>query len=609
MTGRLWLRAVRAAALALALLAGPLPAAAGPWEDATEAYERGDHATALAILRPLAEQGDAGAQFNLGVAYENGRGVAKDEREAVRWYRLAAQQGDADAQNNLGGMYAFGRGVAKDDREAEHWWRLAAEQGNPAAQHNLGWMYANGLGVAKDEREAVRWYHLAAEQGWASAQFNLGVMYVNGRGVPKDEREAVRWFRLAAQQGLALAQSKLGFMYALGQGVAKDDREAVRWWRLAADQGDASAQFNLGIMYHNGRGVAKDNVRAYMWANLAAAHGNEKAGELRELIAKKMTPAQIAEAQRLSSNWRPKASGEAAADGPGLPQPSAYGADPALIAEAQRLLGRLGYDAGPADGVAGRRTRGAVAAYQRASGMPEDGEIDADLVEHLRRAVAARAAPPVERQPAVTGSGSGFFVSAEGHVLSNAHVVKGCRRLRVQPPGGEAIGASLLARAAADDLALLKAETDPPAAAQFRTGAPLRQGESVLAYGFPLAGALASSGNATVGHVTALAGLGDDSRLLQISAPVQPGNSGGPLLDASGGVVGVIVGKLDALKTARAIGDIPQNVNFAIKASVATNFLEAQGVPFATQPAGRALATEDIAARARAITVRVDCLK
>ncbi|SUS05662.1 conserved hypothetical protein [uncultured Defluviicoccus sp.] len=346
-----------------------------------------------------------------------------------------------------------------------------------------------------------------------------------------------------------------------------------------------------------------------MWFNLAAARGDEYAGKLRdEWIAKSMTRAQIAEAQRLSSNWRPKAGGGSAA-APELPPDQPAGPDPALVAEAQRLLGRLGYDAGPAGGAAGGRAPAAAAARPGARGGPGAGGRAGGRVGRGGWDVAAGAAPRAERQPAVAGSGSGFFVSAAGHVLSNAHVVQGCRRIMIQPPGGEASRATVIATSAADDLALLKPDAIAFAAAQFRTGAPLRQGESVLAYGFPLAGALASSGNATVGHVTALAGLGDDSRLLQISAPVQPGNSGGPLLDASGGVVGVIVGKLDALKTARAIGDIPQNVNFAIKASVATNFLEAQGVPFATQPAGRALATEDIAARGRAITVRVDCLK
>ena len=443
MIGGLWMQAARVAVLALALLAGAAPAAAGPWEDALEALVRRDYAAALAILQPLAEQGDALAQGQLGVMYAEGRGVAMDEREAARWYRLAAEQGVALAQFNLGNMYRTGSGVAKDDQEA------------------------------------VRWYRLAAEQGYADAQFNLGVAYANGHGVTKDEREAVRWYRLAAEQGLAEAQHNLGGMYFLGQGVTQD------------------------------------TVRAYMWFNLAAAQGREKAGELRELIAKEMTRAQIAEAQRLSSNWRPKASGEAAA--PQLPQDASVRTDPALVAEAQRLLGRLGYDAGPADGVAGRRTQAAVAAYQRASGLPEYGEIDGAFVERLRRDVAARAAPRAERQPAVAGSGSGFFVSAEGHVLSNAHVVQGCRRIMVQPPGEEASRASVMATSAADDLALLKPDAVALAAAQFRSGAPLRQGESVLAYGFPLAGALASSGNATVGHVTALAGLGDDARLMQIS--------------------------------------------------------------------------------------------
>jgi hypothetical protein len=244
MIGGLWMRAARVAALALALLAGPLPAAAGPREDARAASERGDYATALAILRPLAEGGDAKAQVALGAMYAEGLGVAKDDREALRWYRMAAAQGVADAQNNLGVMYAEGRGdVAKDDQEAVRWFRLAAEQDHAEAQHNLGVMYANDRGVAKDAREAVRWYRLAAEQGFAGAQKNLGVAYV------------------------------------LGQGVAKDD------------------------------------VRAYMWFNLAAAQGDEKAAEARAQIAKEMTRAQHAEAQRLSREWRPKGAG-AAAGGP-----------------------------------------------------------------------------------------------------------------------------------------------------------------------------------------------------------------------------------------------------------------------------------------------------
>ncbi len=102
----------------------------------------------------------------------------------------------------------------------------------------------------------------------------------------------------------------------------------------------------------------------------------------------------------------------------------------------------------------------------------------------------------------------------------------------------------------------------------------MRQGEDIVVYGFPLPGVLSSGGNVSTGNVTALTGLGDDSRFLQISAPVQPGNGGGPLLDRSGNVVGVVVSKLNALSVASATGDVPQNVNFAIKASVALAFLE-----------------------------------
>ena len=206
-------------------------------------------------IRMRAEQGDAGAQNNLGVMYALGQGVPRDYREAVRWYRRAAEQGNANAQNSLGWSYSNGRGVPQDDREAVRWYRRAAEQGNANAQNSLGWSYSNGRGVPQDDREAVRWYRRAAEQGYTAAQFNLGLMYKNGRGVSQDDREAVRWFRRAAEQDYAYAQYQLGHMYARGEGVPEDDREAVHWFRRAAEQDYAYAQFSLGNMYDDGRRI------------------------------------------------------------------------------------------------------------------------------------------------------------------------------------------------------------------------------------------------------------------------------------------------------------------------------------------------------------------
>jgi uncharacterized protein len=133
--------------------------------------------------------------------YEHGRGVAKDDAQAVAWYRKAADQGDADAQNNLGLMYANGRGVAKDDAQAVAWYRKAADQGDADAQYNLGLNYNKGEGVAKDEAQAVSWYRKAADQGYAGAELNLGVMYGKGQGVQQSYAQAALWFARAAQRG------------------------------------------------------------------------------------------------------------------------------------------------------------------------------------------------------------------------------------------------------------------------------------------------------------------------------------------------------------------------------------------------------------------------
>lgn len=134
-----------------------------------------------------------------------------------------------------------------------------------------------------------------------------------------------------------------------------------------------------------------------------------------------------------------------------------------------------------------------------------------------------------------------------------------------------------------------------------------RLGETVAAFGFPLTQLLATSGNFTLGNITAMAGIGDDTRYIQISAPVQPGNSGGPLLDEQGNVVGVVTSKLNALKTLVASGDVPQNVNFAIRATGLIAFLQSNGVSVDPIPKGAKLSPPDLADEAGSISVQVSC--
>jgi len=123
-----------------------------------------------------------------------------------------------------------------------------------------------------------------------------------------DYATALKEFLPLAQEGNADAQFELAVMYALGLGVPQVDKEAVKWLNLAAEQGHATAQYNLGDMYERGRGVPQDYIKAHMWFNLAGAKGNVQAVKNRDIIAAKMTPAQIAEAQRLAREWKPKTS-------------------------------------------------------------------------------------------------------------------------------------------------------------------------------------------------------------------------------------------------------------------------------------------------------------
>jgi hypothetical protein len=185
--------------------------------------------------------------------------------------------------------------------------------------------------------------------------------------------------------------------------------------------------------------------------------------------------------------------------------------------------------------------------------------------------------PPGPSSRGGISSGTGFVV-AEGRALTNNHVVEQCGRVVARNAQGREIAAQVTARDAQLDLALLTLARDAGPPLSFRDPPTVRRGDEVVTYGFPLSGILSSGPTLTRGDISALAGLRDDQNQMQISAPVQRGNSGGPLLDRSGNVVGVIVSKLNAQRVAERTGDIPQNVNFAIKGDRAVAFLRRNGV-------------------------------
>ena len=283
----------------------------------------------LNVLRALAQQGGVAEQFALGVVYQYGLGVEKDEKLAMECLRQAADAGNPLAQTLLAQLL-----VETDDAEtlpeAVKWYRAAAEQGHAVAQYELGRCCKNSVGMENDYAQALKWYakaaasghlpsqymlqylsdvalggvdsargilnkepdeslqevspveifrHLQSEadKGNALAQNNWGWCCENGVGRAINEPQAVKWYRLAAEQGHAAAQYNLGRCYETDTGVQKDAKEAVKWFRKAAEQGYAEAQYNLGWCYENGKGVEKNAAEAVKWYRRAAEQGNTEA--------------------------------------------------------------------------------------------------------------------------------------------------------------------------------------------------------------------------------------------------------------------------------------------------------------------------------------------
>ena len=568
----------------------------------------------LAGLAKRAEQGDASAQSALGQMYYKGEGVPEDTAKAIEWFEKAAAQGHADAQSQLGWIYARGEAVPTDVAKVVEWTQKAAARGDASAQLILGSMYAQGKGVPKDLASALELVQKSAAQGNAEAQFALGDVYSSGiEGlIPKDAAKAVEWFQKAAAQGHERAQKDLARMYEKGEGVTKDVAKAVELWEKAAAQGNVDTQRNLARMYAKGEGVPKNAVKAVEWYQKAAAQGDANAQY--NLGAMYYKGEGVPKEAAKEIEWTQKAAAQGDTDaqsklgwmyesGRGVPKDN-------VLAYAWL---NLYFSRGNFGGInishfsfAQSMSAVEVAEAQRLSSSWKKGEI---LVREGR---SQGNSPSQSNTPGIlskSATGTLFLVNATGQAITNRHVVAGCGEVRLEGRDGVA---KVVTEDAVNDLALVQIPGQANASAAI-TSEPskLRQGEDIVVFGFPLNAVLSSGGNLTPGVVSALTGLGNNTNQIQITAPIQPGSSGSPVLNKKGEVVGVVSMKLSDSKMAKATGSVGQNVNFAVNGQTLRTFLDTHKVAYRSGAGFFSLekSTADLADEARKWTLVVECWK
>ncbi len=382
-----------------------------------------------------------------------------------------------------------------------------------------------------------------------------------------DMQAAFAQLKTQAEQGNPEAQFRLALLYQRGVGVEAKPVEAARWYREAAQHNHAAAMNALGMMLWNGfAGHPPLPVEAVRWWQAAAQRGN------------------VAAQYNLGSAYR---------IGAGLAQD---------LTQAYVWISLAAAKVPPGDKIFGERD--ALAAKLTPEQMAQARQSIAQFQPSDTPLPTGTA--PVTPQTGTPSFGTGFFVRGDGMILTNAHVVRTCKDITIATLTTKGT-ANLTARDETNDLALLQTTLAAPAVAALRSDPQIRPGDAVVALGYPLKGMLSSQPVVTTGVVNALAGLKDDARYMQISAPLQQGNSGGPVVDLGGHVIGVASAKLNALAVAALSGDMPQNVNFAVRTFVARQFLMDHGVTPAFAPTETELRPADAAEIARPFVVSIEC--
>ncbi len=388
----------------------------------------------------------------------------------------------------------------------------------------------------------------------------FGVIEAYSKSSEKNAEKMFESIKTGVGTGKAGYEYFLGRMYSEGIGVRADEKLAMYWFQRGAELGIADSQLRLGSSLH-----ATDSRAAVFWLTTAANQGWDRAQFVLGFIY---------------------------FNGAGIPKDERQGYFWFLLAatsggnQAKQARDHAGEQLSPE-----QRTvvQTAASNWRRKP---------ATLVKYYPATDSSTDRHSTSQQSNTTGSG---FRVARGFVVTNHHVIEGCSRLRVN-----GVEAQVRAIDARSDLALLNTNLAGFNASLRSQRASV--GEPVAVAGYPLRGLL-SGFNLTTGNLSSLSGIGGDTSLLQITAPVQPGNSGGPVLDSSGNLIGVVVSKLDGVKAIKITGDIPQNVNFAINANTLRSFLDSNTIVYDMASSEKILLTTTIAEKAKGFTVLVECWK
>lgn len=545
------------------------------------------------IFRRAYETGSAQAQYDLGRWYRGLR-TPRDGKPASRssyaisslaffWYEQAAQQDHADAQYALGTdlVGIGGEWPEATKQRGRTWIERAAEQGHPDAMRYLGNGLVHGfMGYAPNPGRGLELLRRSArerEYGDRLPVYHPALQladllagnseFASGRSPAllalRDTDEALQWYRFVGEQAKAVDDADL--LATVGNSLSNEDgeyqnyREAMRWYRESALRGYVPAQILVGDWYAIGRGVPKDEVAMYAWWSVAVT--TAQAPDF-EYLPRSDIEDQLPDFGSEMETWRREFSERLATLHSWL-ETAHLDLSRHEIAEGQRMA---------------RTLFAAIAAAE--SGEP----------------------------PATIGQrGSGVLAGHGDYVVTNHHVVEDCPSIDVVR-GEERSSAVVAASDPSDDLTLLRLSPPLPGPAPaFRHPVRASLGESVLVAGFPFTGSVEDGFTVTLGNVSALTGPQGEAGVFQLTAPVQQGNSGGPVLGPNGALLGVVVAKLDAIGAAQATGDLPQNVNYAVHAAVVRALLDLNTVPYQIRRKGRPQPDSTRAEEARTFTVAVVC--